>query len=151
MDCSPLGSSVHEILHARILEWIAIPFSRGSSNPGRESGSPALWADSLLSEPPGKPKTGKRTKKSRSQHESVLNDGGSGAVHLENREDWSLSLCLQPLATMAFKMRGWLDTKTQPFPAPRVSSPTSISKVVKHGTTVWHQLLKQRCNTQLHV
>ena len=31
MDCSPLGSSIHEILQARILEWIAIPFSRGSS------------------------------------------------------------------------------------------------------------------------
>ena len=31
MDCSLLGSSIHEILQARILEWIAIPFSRGSS------------------------------------------------------------------------------------------------------------------------
>ena len=27
MDCSPPGSSVHEILQARILEWVAIPFS----------------------------------------------------------------------------------------------------------------------------
>ena len=33
MDCSPPGSSVHEILWARILEWVAIPFSRGSSQP----------------------------------------------------------------------------------------------------------------------
>ena len=31
MDCSPQGSSVHGILQARILEWVAIPFSRGSS------------------------------------------------------------------------------------------------------------------------
>ena len=31
MDCSPPGSSVHGILHARTLEWVAIPFSRGSS------------------------------------------------------------------------------------------------------------------------
>ena len=30
-DCSPPGFSVHEILQARILEWVAIPFSRGSS------------------------------------------------------------------------------------------------------------------------
>ena len=30
MDCSPLGTSVHGILQARILEWVAIPFSRGS-------------------------------------------------------------------------------------------------------------------------
>ena len=33
MDCSLSGSSVHGILHARILEWVAIPFSRGSSQP----------------------------------------------------------------------------------------------------------------------
>ena len=33
MDCSPPGSSVHGILQARILEWLAIPFSRGSSQP----------------------------------------------------------------------------------------------------------------------
>ena len=31
MDCSPSGSSIHGILQARILEWNAIPFSRGSS------------------------------------------------------------------------------------------------------------------------
>ena len=31
MDCSPPGSSVHGILQARILEWVAIPFSRGPS------------------------------------------------------------------------------------------------------------------------
>ena len=30
-DCNPPGSSVHGILQARILEWVAIPFSRGSS------------------------------------------------------------------------------------------------------------------------
>ena len=30
MDCSPPGSSIHGILQARILEWVAIPFSRGS-------------------------------------------------------------------------------------------------------------------------
>ena len=33
MGCSPPGSSVHEILQARILEWVAVPFSRGSSWP----------------------------------------------------------------------------------------------------------------------
>ena len=33
MNCSPLGSSVHGIFQARILEWVAIPFSRGSSQP----------------------------------------------------------------------------------------------------------------------
>ena len=33
LDCSPPGSSVHRILQARILEWVAILFSRGSSQP----------------------------------------------------------------------------------------------------------------------
>ena len=33
MDCSLPGSSVHGILQARTLEWLAIPFSRGSSWP----------------------------------------------------------------------------------------------------------------------
>ena len=52
MDYSPPGSSVHGILQARILEWVATPSSRGSSQPM----SPALQVDSLPSEPPGKPK-----------------------------------------------------------------------------------------------
>ena len=55
MDGSLPGSSVRGILEARILEWVAIPFNRGSSQAGREPRSPALQADSLLSEPPGKP------------------------------------------------------------------------------------------------
>ena len=46
MDCSSPGSSVLEILQARILDWVAIPSSRGSS-PGIEPGPPALQADSL--------------------------------------------------------------------------------------------------------
>ena len=54
MDCSWPSSSVHEISQARILEWVAIPFSRGLPNPGIELGSPALQADSLPSGPPGK-------------------------------------------------------------------------------------------------
>ena len=46
MDCGPLVSSVHGILQAKILEWIAIAFSRGSFDPGIEPGSPPLQADS---------------------------------------------------------------------------------------------------------
>ena len=33
MAYSPLGSSVHEIFQARILEWVAMPSTRGSSQP----------------------------------------------------------------------------------------------------------------------
>ena len=55
MDCSLPGSSVHVILQVRILEWAVIPFSRGSSQIRDRTQSPALQANSLLSEPPGKP------------------------------------------------------------------------------------------------
>ena len=33
MACSPPGSSIHDILQTRILEWVAMPSSRGSSGP----------------------------------------------------------------------------------------------------------------------
>ena len=53
MDCSLSVSSIHGIFQARVLEWIAISFSRGSSRPGIETRSPTLQADALPSEPPG--------------------------------------------------------------------------------------------------
>ena len=40
MDCSPMGSSVHGIIQARILEWVAISFSRDIPNSGIELKSP---------------------------------------------------------------------------------------------------------------
>ena len=54
VDCSPPGNSVHGILQARILEWVAIPFSRELPDQGIKPRSPAMRADSLPSEPPGK-------------------------------------------------------------------------------------------------
>ena len=41
MDGSPPGSSVHGMLQARILQWVAIPFTRGSSQP-REAATVSL-------------------------------------------------------------------------------------------------------------
>ena len=49
--CNPIDYTVCGILQARILEWVAFPFSRGSSQPR----SPALRADSLPTELSGKP------------------------------------------------------------------------------------------------
>ena len=54
-DCSPPGFSVHGILQARILEWVAKSSSRGSfwlRNQTLSTVAPALLVDSL---PPGKP------------------------------------------------------------------------------------------------
>ena len=52
VHCSLPGSSIHEILQARILEWVAISFSGDLPDPGIEPGSPALQTDTLTSEPP---------------------------------------------------------------------------------------------------
>ena len=60
MDCSLPGSSVHGILQVRILEWVAISFSRGSSRPKDGTQASTLQADSLPSEPPRKPLKGLR-------------------------------------------------------------------------------------------
>ena len=60
MDYSLPGSSVHRILLARILEWVAISLSRGSSPPRMEPASPALTGGCITgkfftAEPSGKP------------------------------------------------------------------------------------------------
>ena len=55
MDCRLPGSSVHGILQARILERPPFLSPRDLPTPGIEPRSPMLQADSLLSEPPGKP------------------------------------------------------------------------------------------------
>ena len=62
MDCCPPGSSVPGILRARILEWVAMPSSRGSSLPRDQTLNPRLlhllhWQAGCLSlVPPGKPR-----------------------------------------------------------------------------------------------
>ena len=55
--CDPMDYTVHGILQARILEWVAFPFSRGSPQPRdrtQVSHIAALQADSLPAEPQGK-------------------------------------------------------------------------------------------------
>ena len=57
MDCSPPGSSVHRILQARILEWVAISYCRGSSWPRGQTH--VSWVSRvgrhISTAPPGKP------------------------------------------------------------------------------------------------
>ena len=55
MDRNPPGSFVHGILQARILEWVAMPSSRRSSQSRDWTQSPPLQVDSLQSEPLGNP------------------------------------------------------------------------------------------------
>ena len=56
--CDPKDFTVHGILQARILKWVAFPVSRDLPNPGIELaslGSPALAGRFFITAPPGKP------------------------------------------------------------------------------------------------
>ena len=55
MDCTLPGSSVHGILQQEHWSGLPFPSPRDLPDPGMEPRSPALQANSLLSEPPGKP------------------------------------------------------------------------------------------------
>ena len=55
MACSLPASSVHGVSQGRILEWVAISSSRGSSQPRDRTESPALGDKVFTTEPPGKP------------------------------------------------------------------------------------------------
>ena len=59
MDCNPPGSSTHGILQARILEWVAMTFSRQTSQPGDRTHMSSVYlhwqGSSLPLVPPEKP------------------------------------------------------------------------------------------------
>ena len=55
IDCIPPGSSVHEIFQARILEWVAISSSRGSSRPRDQTCVSCIAGGFFPAEPLGKP------------------------------------------------------------------------------------------------
>ena len=55
LDCSPPGSSDNGISQARILEWVAISFSRDLPDPGMEPVFPALAGSFFTTKPPGRP------------------------------------------------------------------------------------------------
>ena len=54
--CDPMDYTVHGILQARILEWVAFSTPGDFSNPGIELRSPTFQVDSLPAKPSGKPK-----------------------------------------------------------------------------------------------
>ena len=53
MDCSPPGASVHGILQARVVEWVAISFSRGSSLPRDRTQVSSIAGGFFTTESPG--------------------------------------------------------------------------------------------------
>ena len=103
------------ILQARILEWVAIPSPGDLPNPGIKLRSPALQADSLPSEPSGKPKnTGAGT--------------GAGSLSLLQGiflEDRTGSPAL-PVDSLPAELPG----------KPLLKPPFSLSPILRQGSTV---------------
>ena len=66
------GFSVHEILKARILEWVAIPFSRGSPWPSDQTHVSCTAGGFFTVEPPGKPKYSELTQRTWRQQDHVM-------------------------------------------------------------------------------
>ena len=90
--CSPPSSAVHEISQARILEGIAISFSREGIQPGSP---PALQVDSLPAEPPRNPHSHDLTT-SQTLHLLIPSQKGLGIQHMNFEEThtctWSINL-----------------------------------------------------------
>jgi len=77
-----MGYTVPGILQARILEWVAFPFSRGSSQPRDPSQVSHIAANSLSAEPQGKPKnTGVGSLSLLQQIFSTLWESNQGLLH----------------------------------------------------------------------
>ena len=68
MDCSPPGSSVHGIFQARILEWVGISYSRGSSWPRDGTCTSCLAGGFFTAETPAKPTTLLSNKKKKPEY-----------------------------------------------------------------------------------
>ena len=89
--CNSMDCTIHGILQTRILEWVAFPFSKGSSRPRNKPRSHALQADSLPAEPQGK----------------LRNTGMGSLSHLCDLPDpglnWGLLHCRQILCKLSYQ------------------------------------------------
>ena len=90
--CNPMDYTLHGILQARILEWVAFPSPGDLPNPRIEPQSPTLQADSLPAEPPGKPKS------TRVGSLSLL-----WRIFLTHELNWGLLHCRQILYQMSYQ------------------------------------------------
>ena len=101
--CSPQGSSVHGILQVRILGWVAISISSGSSWPRDQTLVSWLQTDSLPSESPGKPQLNLIS--SQWPHLQTLSHWGLGAQH-KNWGDTNIQ-SIASIWIMMFNKWGW--------------------------------------------
>ena len=93
---TPWTHTVHGILQARILDWVAYSFSSDLPNPGIKPSSPSLQVDSLPAEPQGKPK-----------------NTGFGSlsivqwIFLTQKLNWGLLHCRQILYQLSYVVSNW--------------------------------------------
>ena len=100
MDCSPPGSCVHGILQARIPEWVAISFSRGSSWPRDRTRVACLPGRFFTIWAPGKPFRNKGHSKPKALESSWNHPPGSPG---ENCLPWNWFLVPKRSGTTAIK------------------------------------------------
>ena len=94
--CDPMDHTAHGILQAKILEWVAFPFSKGSSQPRDRTQVSHIAADSLPAEPPGKPRnTGVGSL-------SLLQ-----GIFLTQELNWGLLHCRQSLYQLSYRGSSW--------------------------------------------
>ena len=156
MDCSLSDSSAHGILQARILQWVAISFSRGLPGPGIEPRCPALQGDSLPPELPGKPQGGKflslkldakRNQMNDNIDQSKIREGKYAAetkrhkLTSERHEMWNLERIVYPVWYLYFileEMKSQRDnvafqrTQSEFRGEPSLDPPKSCSAVFPH-------------------
>ena len=103
----PMEYTVHGILQARILEWVAFPFSRGLPKPGIAPRFPTLQADSLPAESSGEPKNTGVSSLSLLQWIFPTQESNRGLLHcrqiLEKESDVAqlcLTLCDLPVSSV---------------------------------------------------
>ena len=84
MDCSLLGSSIHGIFQGRIMEWVAISFSRRSSQPKGWTGVSCIVGRHLPPEPPGKSPHNSEDKDKRPEKRTVVS-GTAGEGHVDHK------------------------------------------------------------------
>ena len=128
-DCSPPGSSVHGISQARILEWVAISSSRGSSQPRDWTHLSSLAGRFFTTEPPGE-KAGKGSWKcySKFHRQSSLFPGSltancTTAFGGKKKNFFFFWLCSAAWGLLA------------PWPRIEPASPTVESRSLSHWTT----------------
>ena len=143
MDYSPPDSSVLEILQGRLLEGIAIFFSRSLSDPGMESLSPALQADFLLSH-----REAKLTGCHRFLFQFVVHPGmGTGLPYISVCVSYSvISDSLQPLGCIAYQAPLSIEFSRQefwsglPFPSPGYLPNPGLNPGLMHSRQMLYHL-----------